>query len=161
VPQARIELDGHRCARCGHVWVPRKPDHPRVCPRCKSPFWDRERTLATFRIEADLRASDRWPPDATSLRKLERQLGGLTRVKKGGRSPEVSSLRGGIRVTFDLQAQAEQNAVIAARAMIDGRVRALGLRRQGYRSEVRADRAVIPRAREDRHERGGPKAAPF
>jgi hypothetical protein len=140
MPQARIEVEGYRCARCGHVWVPRKPEHPRVCPRCKSPFWDRERKLATFRIEADLRASDSWPPDAPSLRKLERQLGALTRVKKGGRSPEVRAYSGSVRVIFDLQAQSEGNAAAGARSIIGGRIAALGLRAPGYAAAVRARR---------------------
>jgi predicted Zn-ribbon and HTH transcriptional regulator len=29
-----------RC-RCGHEWVSREPERPRVCPKCKSPNWDR------------------------------------------------------------------------------------------------------------------------
>jgi len=36
-----------RCLRCGHEWYPRDPHkHPKVCPnpKCKSPYWDRERT---------------------------------------------------------------------------------------------------------------------
>jgi uncharacterized protein len=28
-----------RCYRCGYVWSPRSP-HIRICPRCKSRFWD-------------------------------------------------------------------------------------------------------------------------
>jgi predicted Zn-ribbon and HTH transcriptional regulator len=31
-----------RC-RCGHEWVSREPEKPRVCPKCKSPNWDREK----------------------------------------------------------------------------------------------------------------------
>lgn len=35
---------GFRCERCGHEWVPRnKDDQPRVCPKCKSPYWDKPR----------------------------------------------------------------------------------------------------------------------
>ena len=36
---------GYRCERCGHEWLPREqgqPD-PKVCPKCKSPYWDRPR----------------------------------------------------------------------------------------------------------------------
>ena len=36
-----------KCLRCGHEWYPRDPHkHPKVCPnpKCKSPYWDRERT---------------------------------------------------------------------------------------------------------------------
>ena len=41
----RIEMMGYRCQRCGHVWVPMKSATapPRVCPKCKSPYWDRPR----------------------------------------------------------------------------------------------------------------------
>jgi predicted Zn-ribbon and HTH transcriptional regulator len=36
-----VLLTGCRC-RCGHEWLPRDPnDKPRVCPKCKSPNWDR------------------------------------------------------------------------------------------------------------------------
>ncbi len=30
------------CKRCGHHWYPRTAKDPRVCPKCKSPYWDRE-----------------------------------------------------------------------------------------------------------------------
>lgn len=30
------------CLRCGYKWVPRI-DVSRVCPQCKSPYWDRKR----------------------------------------------------------------------------------------------------------------------
>ena len=30
------------CKRCGHVWVARK-EIIRVCPKCKSPYWDTEK----------------------------------------------------------------------------------------------------------------------
>jgi len=30
--------------RCGHQWMPREKDmEPRVCPKCKSPYWDKPR----------------------------------------------------------------------------------------------------------------------
>jgi len=31
------------CNRCGHKWVPRENGEPKVCPSCKSPYWNRER----------------------------------------------------------------------------------------------------------------------
>ncbi len=31
------------CERCGHEWYPRGAEKPRVCPSCKSPYWDRPR----------------------------------------------------------------------------------------------------------------------
>jgi predicted Zn-ribbon and HTH transcriptional regulator len=36
-----FQTTAYRC-RCGHEWVPRnKAERPRVCPKCKSPNWDR------------------------------------------------------------------------------------------------------------------------
>ena len=36
-----VMLLGCRC-RCGHEWLPRaKGERPAVCPRCKSPRWDK------------------------------------------------------------------------------------------------------------------------
>jgi hypothetical protein len=38
-----VMLQGCRC-RCGHEWLSRdKKEKPRVCPKCKSPNWDRPR----------------------------------------------------------------------------------------------------------------------
>jgi len=31
------------CKRCGHHWVPRTAI-TRICPKCKSAYWDIERT---------------------------------------------------------------------------------------------------------------------
>jgi len=30
------------CKRCGHKWIPKKKE-VRICPKCKSPYWDKER----------------------------------------------------------------------------------------------------------------------
>lgn len=35
-----VLLPGCRC-RCGHEWLPRKNEKPDVCPKCKSPRWDK------------------------------------------------------------------------------------------------------------------------
>lgn len=36
-----VSIQGCRC-RCGHEWVPHNRDEkPRVCPKCKTPNWDR------------------------------------------------------------------------------------------------------------------------
>lgn len=41
---AKVQLSGFRCDRCSHEWVPREKDQaPMVCPRCKSPYWNRPR----------------------------------------------------------------------------------------------------------------------
>ena len=42
--RVKITVEGFKCERCGHEWIPRnKEDHPRVCPKCKSPYWDKPR----------------------------------------------------------------------------------------------------------------------
>ncbi len=33
-------LWGCRCQRCKHEWLTRGEEEPKVCPRCKSPYWD-------------------------------------------------------------------------------------------------------------------------
>jgi len=38
-----IMLKGYVCERCNHKWVPRDKHKPFVCPKCKSPYWDRKR----------------------------------------------------------------------------------------------------------------------
>ena len=30
----------YKCQRCNHSWKPRKKQKPRVCPSCKSAYWD-------------------------------------------------------------------------------------------------------------------------
>ncbi len=43
--KVKITIDGYKCERCGHEWVPRtySDKEPRVCPQCKSPYWNVER----------------------------------------------------------------------------------------------------------------------
>lgn len=39
---AKVLIIGHKCYRCDHAWRPQNIDHiPKVCPKCKSPYWDR------------------------------------------------------------------------------------------------------------------------
>jgi DNA-directed RNA polymerase subunit RPC12/RpoP len=43
MPKVEIKVMGYRCERCEHEWVPKAQTEPRVCPRCKSPYWNRPR----------------------------------------------------------------------------------------------------------------------
>jgi predicted Zn-ribbon and HTH transcriptional regulator len=35
----------HKCLRCGWDWASRN-SHPVRCPKCKTPYWDKERRIA-------------------------------------------------------------------------------------------------------------------
>ena len=35
-----IQIDGYKCLRCSNIWVPRSKKYPKVCPKCKSAYWD-------------------------------------------------------------------------------------------------------------------------
>ena len=39
------EDDKLECLRCKHIWYPRSPESPRVCPKCKSPYWNVEKRM--------------------------------------------------------------------------------------------------------------------
>ena len=45
MPKVLISVMGYRCERCGHEWIPRSAGtvYPKVCPKCKSPYWDTPR----------------------------------------------------------------------------------------------------------------------
>lgn len=45
----RVALWCFMCERCEHVWLPRVYRAPKVCPRCKSPYWDRATSRARSR----------------------------------------------------------------------------------------------------------------
>lgn len=41
---AQIQIAGFRCERCDHTWAPKRgTQQPVVCPKCKSPYWNRAR----------------------------------------------------------------------------------------------------------------------
>ncbi len=47
MPRVPITVMGFRCERCSHEWIPRDVEQePAVCPKCKSPYWDRPRKKA-------------------------------------------------------------------------------------------------------------------
>jgi predicted Zn-ribbon and HTH transcriptional regulator len=36
----------YTCERCEYEWVPRIiEDEPRICPKCKSPYWNKPRRV--------------------------------------------------------------------------------------------------------------------
>lgn len=43
--EIKITTDGYKCERCGHEWIKRKKTElPTVCPKCKSPYWNKPKT---------------------------------------------------------------------------------------------------------------------
>ena len=40
----RVKIKKIECKRCGYKWIPRK-EEIRICPKCKSPYWDRDRRI--------------------------------------------------------------------------------------------------------------------
>jgi predicted Zn-ribbon and HTH transcriptional regulator len=34
-----------KCKRCGHEWMPRKPQKPPVCAKCKRADWNKRRKI--------------------------------------------------------------------------------------------------------------------
>lgn len=34
----------HNCLRCKHEWASKMERLPKVCPKCKSPYWNRVKT---------------------------------------------------------------------------------------------------------------------
>ena len=55
-----IRVDAYRCDRCDHQWVPRSPQRrPKVCPKCKSPYWDRPRAEQRRKLTNEGRVADK------------------------------------------------------------------------------------------------------
>lgn len=101
-----ITIMGYKCERCEHEWVPRDFNRePRVCPKCKSPYWDRPRekrmAYEEFRdgVQKALTDADRpltWTeirtitglpqrfPNNKWVRRLEGDLGMKRERTKGG-----------------------------------------------------------------------------
>jgi predicted nucleic acid-binding Zn-ribbon protein len=47
-----ITVMGYRCERCGHEWFPRTDkQEPKVCPKCKSPYWNSPKKQALMSYE--------------------------------------------------------------------------------------------------------------
>jgi len=43
VTMAVESVQGYRCERCNHTWVPRTMKLPKTCPKCRSPYWNTPR----------------------------------------------------------------------------------------------------------------------
>lgn len=43
----KVDIKKLNCKRCGHTWCPRQSE-VRLCPKCKSPYWDRAKKVKRF-----------------------------------------------------------------------------------------------------------------
>lgn len=45
----KVMLEDYKCELCGHTWIPRSKidENPTICPKCKSPYWDKPRKVNT------------------------------------------------------------------------------------------------------------------
>jgi hypothetical protein len=48
----------YQCLRCKHVWAS-KQERPRVCPKCKTPYWDTKKESTTTIIDVFSKKWDR------------------------------------------------------------------------------------------------------
>ncbi|MBI2004166.1 hypothetical protein HYS72_01745 [Candidatus Pacearchaeota archaeon] len=39
----KIKVTAYKCDRCSHKWLPRNSEKPIICPKCKSPYWNKPR----------------------------------------------------------------------------------------------------------------------
>ncbi len=42
-PKLKVVPKQLTCKRCNHIWTPRHEQPPIQCPKCKSPYWNRDR----------------------------------------------------------------------------------------------------------------------
>ena len=40
----KVPIDAWHCNVCGNNWLGRTKEKPLRCSKCKSPYWDREKT---------------------------------------------------------------------------------------------------------------------
>lgn len=70
---SEVKLDGYLCDRCSHTWVSRnlngaENEKPRVCPKCKSPYWNIPRKNGSSGEEIKSAVSSRPSARNSSLR---------------------------------------------------------------------------------------------
>ena len=42
-PKTKVTFKKLTCKRCNHTWTPRSKTPPVQCPKCHSPYWNRDR----------------------------------------------------------------------------------------------------------------------
>lgn len=56
----KVMLEGFQCERCKHTWIPRSKDEtPTICPKCKSPYWNKPRKTSTEQARESMKLKRR------------------------------------------------------------------------------------------------------
>ena len=63
----RIKVPTLKCLRCGHEWIPNRPVEPKVCPKCKSPYWNKNKWKWKFALGDHTKANEKAPGDYEGL----------------------------------------------------------------------------------------------
>lgn len=79
-----IEIPSCKCERCGYTWYLRYPQKPRVCPNCKSPYWQSSSDL-TNELNIDLQKAQNVIKELTEKieETAEKQTGWALIIKEG------------------------------------------------------------------------------
>lgn len=51
--EEELEVPRRTCERCGHSWILRRAQEPMICPKCKSPYWNKPRQRTDKRSMSD------------------------------------------------------------------------------------------------------------
>ena len=62
--QSRAVISTLKCKRCPHVWVLRRAKLPKVCPKCKSPYWSKLKGWAKDKPRGVFNMKERKKPKA-------------------------------------------------------------------------------------------------
>src|SRR4030066_52829 len=79
-----IEIPTCKCERCGYTWYLRYPQKPRVCPNCKSPYWQSSSDLSN-ELNIDLQKAQNIIKKLTEKieETLEKQTGWALIIEEG------------------------------------------------------------------------------
>jgi hypothetical protein len=96
---ARVQIWGFKCERCGHEWAPREPGQaPTVCPKCKSPYWDRPRK---GEIPPEERIKTKWTAEQLNRKTVEFELNrGKQQLVGSGEFAAVEGADGFMKVSI-------------------------------------------------------------
>ena|SRR2546429_386307 len=113
----KVQIWGFRCSRCGHEWVPREGvEQPQVCPKCKSPYWDRPRQ---DEVRPEHKVKCKWQAVELDGKKIEFELRRGKQTLKGQGFFSASDLGDGFIQIAITQPLDEKNRILLTQAEAD------------------------------------------